>query len=248
MAATPVPNLQPIVSSNNLALLNQQLLTAAAFTTVPFYYYYQYCLLPGDARLRAMPLSDSFASSLPPPSFSYGSQPLFNLPSASLAAQFPDSNALAASFPFNQWNNRNIPPRPDLRLRYRTLGRYTGSQRPYAPFQADASQPMRLAASSAAHTQRLQKSIERRTVRVFYQPQVEATSDECAICLDVYEKSDALRVLPCAHRFHVRCIDTWLHEVKRRLPDRAPNCPICRRDVVPYWWYIQCVTDWIWFI
>ncbi|CAF0855674.1 unnamed protein product [Didymodactylos carnosus] len=32
----------------------------------------------------------------------------------------------------------------------------------------------------------------------------------CDICLNEYKETDKLRLLPCLHRFHVKCIDKWL--------------------------------------
>ncbi|GLJ55064.1 hypothetical protein SUGI_1181860 [Cryptomeria japonica] len=36
------------------------------------------------------------------------------------------------------------------------------------------------------------------------------TSETCAVCLEDYTAGDKLRVLPCCHKFHVICIDSWL--------------------------------------
>ncbi|XP_015967724.1 E3 ubiquitin-protein ligase SIS3 [Arachis duranensis] len=48
---------------------------------------------------------------------------------------------------------------------------------------------------------------------------------ECLICLEEFREGNEVRGLPCAHNFHVECIDEWLQlNVK---------CPQCRCSVFP---------------
>jgi len=48
--------------------------------------------------------------------------------------------------------------------------------------------------------------------------------ETCCICLDDYVVGDKLRVLPCDHAYHMKCIDPWLLKNKR-------VCPQCRKKV-----------------
>uniref|UniRef100_A0A8D9FB36 E3 ubiquitin-protein ligase RNF13 n=1 Tax=Cacopsylla melanoneura TaxID=428564 RepID=A0A8D9FB36_9HEMI len=49
--------------------------------------------------------------------------------------------------------------------------------------------------------------------------------DTCVICQDNFKLGDMLRILPCSHAYHVKCIDVWLTEYKR-------VCPVCKRRIL----------------
>ncbi|KAF5206915.1 E3 ubiquitin-protein ligase sis3 [Thalictrum thalictroides] len=54
---------------------------------------------------------------------------------------------------------------------------------------------------------------------------VPSDCSECPICLEEFVVGNEIRGLPCAHNFHVECIDQWLRlNVK---------CPRCRCSVFP---------------
>ncbi|KAJ7973925.1 receptor-likey region, transmembrane domain- and RING domain-containing protein 2-like [Quillaja saponaria] len=49
------------------------------------------------------------------------------------------------------------------------------------------------------------------------------TSVTCAICLEDYSVGEKLRILPCRHKFHAFCVDSWLTSWRT-------FCPVCKRD------------------
>ena len=53
------------------------------------------------------------------------------------------------------------------------------------------------------------------------------TCTMCSICIDEFEDSETIRVLPkCRHGFHTECIKPWLTE-------RQSCCPLCKTNVLP---------------
>ena len=41
--------------------------------------------------------------------------------------------------------------------------------------------------------------------------------------LEVLKDGDRLRILPCFHKFHIKCVDRWLKQ--------AGKCPVCKTSV-----------------
>jgi len=52
-------------------------------------------------------------------------------------------------------------------------------------------------------------------------------NNRCCICLCDYIRNQRLRVLPCQHFFHTRCIERWLTRINS-------DCPLCRSDVIEH--------------
>ncbi|XP_024944477.1 RING finger protein 44 isoform X2 [Cephus cinctus] len=57
----------------------------------------------------------------------------------------------------------------------------------------------------------------------------------CVVCMCDFEALQSLRVLPCSHEFHAKCIDKWLKSNR--------TCPICRGDAGEYFGNGSATSD-----
>ncbi|KAJ1648081.1 hypothetical protein LPJ64_000617 [Coemansia asiatica] len=57
----------------------------------------------------------------------------------------------------------------------------------------------------------------------------------CPICLEEFDVGEHVRELPCKHKYHVICIDTWLIS-------RSTCCPYCKLDI-RRWYYGPSLED-----
>lgn len=48
--------------------------------------------------------------------------------------------------------------------------------------------------------------------------------EDCAVCLESFKVGETLINLPCAHRFHERCLKPWL--------ENNSHCPCCRTTIL----------------
>ncbi|XP_063696360.1 RING finger protein 44 isoform X2 [Culicoides brevitarsis] len=60
-----------------------------------------------------------------------------------------------------------------------------------------------------------------------YEPETH-TGDQtsCVVCMCDFEARQSLRVLPCSHEYHAKCVDKWLRSNR--------TCPICRGNASDY--------------
>jgi len=73
------------------------------------------------------------------------------------------------------------------------------------------------------------------------------SANACPICLDPFCSTDQVRILPCHHAFHRRCIDTWLLGKMSHEDSYTNCCPVCKRsaepadfpDEIPAWSYLR---------
>lgn len=49
------------------------------------------------------------------------------------------------------------------------------------------------------------------------------SSSYCIVCHDKYQRNEVIRVLPCQHFFHYKCLKPWFR--------KSNACPLCRMDI-----------------
>jgi hypothetical protein len=55
-----------------------------------------------------------------------------------------------------------------------------------------------------------EKQLERTSLKAGFAPALMQRKEECPICTETFHRTDAVRMLPCDHIYHQRCIDPWL--------------------------------------
>lgn len=64
------------------------------------------------------------------------------------------------------------------------------------------------------------------TYRVTAGSKEENDDKRCVVCLVDFEEKQLVRVLPCLHEYHTRCIDKWLKvrfTIQTKLAKKDPN-------------------------
>jgi len=70
-------------------------------------------------------------------------------------------------------------------------------------------------------------AVDRFTRVINFDPKVSEAKKfnaSCRICFEDYRTGCKVRLLPCKHHYHVKCIDPWLVGCKK-------DCPLCKRSI-----------------
>uniref|UniRef100_A0A3Q4M2Y2 Ring finger protein 130 n=1 Tax=Neolamprologus brichardi TaxID=32507 RepID=A0A3Q4M2Y2_NEOBR len=68
------------------------------------------------------------------------------------------------------------------------------------------------------------KAIGKLKTRTVKKGDKDTESNHCAVCIEVYQLNDVVRILPCKHVFHKACVDPWLKE--------HCTCPMCKLNIL----------------
>lgn len=84
---------------------------------------------------------------------------------------------------------------------------------------------MNLAERLASESSKSRGCIDRLPTYRFEHFSAKQSTDQttCVVCFSQFEGHSLVRVLPCSHAFHIRCVDRWLRKNR--------TCPMCRWDI-----------------
>ena len=51
---------------------------------------------------------------------------------------------------------------------------------------------------------------------------------DCAICGHPFNRNNTIRLLPCRHAYHIKCIDNWFFFQYYSSGTPIVNCPLCK--------------------
>ena len=57
------------------------------------------------------------------------------------------------------------------------------------------------------------------------------SGDYCTVCMALMNRSDIIRLLPCGHIFHMKCIDIWLTGNLSWEGNNTRSCPVCKHTL-----------------
>lgn len=159
---------------------------------------------------------------------------LRRLPIVKYAAAAARARALGYSFGTESGAGGGLPTTDRLVAN----GDLNGAAYPPAPFSAPNSHGEHSSTRDEAGCWRMGDAGRRDSVK-----SDASDGDACAICLSGYGPTDEVRVLPCRHYLHRRCLDKWVEHKKRvsccalasrpRLPQPCPP-PLSTTAAGPY--------------
>lgn len=128
-------------------------------------------------------------------------------------SNFPQSEMLNTSSFLNSLLNPNLNPQPVL-----SLSTFNSNQQAY---NLNANLNVNLSEQFVDVKRILTKDEIKNLQIVFINEKNKSKYDVCPICFDHFIKTDIVKVLPCNHFYHRRCID---YQLKKQ----SHLCPLCK--------------------
>lgn len=125
-----------------------------------------------------------------------------------------------------------LPPIPHPRHHHRGRGEHRRGSRGAAPGSDAARERILRGAGTYEDMLALDESVQKKggtKAAIEALPTMEYTPAEgrdtqCNVCIEEFEEKESIRMLPCLHIFHRKCIDRWLKT--------NATCPVCRASIM----------------